>query len=83
MNCISIAHLTVEKLKEVICFAPSLPEQEAIAAFLDEKMARIDTLYARIRCLPPLLEEYRTSIITAAVTGQIKVTEAMQHRKCA
>lgn len=52
---------------------PSLEEQRAIAAFLDRETARIDTLIEKIRASIDLLREYRTALISAAVTGKIDV----------
>lgn len=47
---------------------PSLPEQQAIAAFLDRETAAIDNLVAEQRRLILLLEEKRQSVICHAVT---------------
>jgi len=55
---------------------PRLPEQESIAAFLDRETARIDALVAKVRDAIDRLKEFRTALISAAVTGKIDVTEA-------
>ena len=47
---------------------PPLPEQQAIAAFLDRETARIDVLVAKKERLIELLQEKRTALITRAVT---------------
>ena len=47
---------------------PPLPEQRAIAAFLDRETARVDNLVARKERLIGLLQEKRTALITRAVT---------------
>ncbi len=47
---------------------PPLPEQEAIAAWLDERTRRVDELVAAKRRLIDLLAEQRTALITHAVT---------------
>ena len=52
---------------------PSLPEQRAIAAFLDRETARIDALVAKVRDASERLKELRTALISAAVTGKIDV----------
>jgi len=52
---------------------PPISEQRAIAAFLDRETARIDALIEKIRKSIDLLREYRTALITAAVTGKIDV----------
>ncbi len=54
---------------------PSLPEQTAIAAFLDRETARIDRLEEKVEAAIERLREYRTALITAAVTGKIDVRE--------
>ncbi len=48
-------------------------EQEAIADFLERETARIDALVAKIRRAMDSLKEFRTALISAAVTGQIHV----------
>ncbi len=52
---------------------PPLSEQRAIAAFLDRETARIDALVEKVEKSIALLREYRTSLISAAVTGKIDV----------
>ena len=47
---------------------PPLPEQRAIAAFLDRETAKIDALVSKKERLIELLREKRTALITRAVT---------------
>ena len=47
---------------------PPLPEQRAIAAFLDRETAKIDELVSQKERLIKLLQEKRTATITRAVT---------------
>jgi len=47
---------------------PLLPEQPAIAAFLDRETQRIDALVAKKRRLIDLLQEKRAALISHAVT---------------
>ena len=54
---------------------PPLPEQRAIAAFLDRETAKIDTLIAKVREAIDRLRELRSALISAAVTGKIDVRE--------
>jgi type I restriction enzyme S subunit len=53
----------------------SLDEQQAIAANLDDQMARTRHLLNAIRGGIARLQEYRTALISAAVTGQIDVRQ--------
>ena len=57
-------------IKDWIAPLPPLDTQRQIARFLDEKTAQIDRLIDRIWDSVACLEEYRSALITAAVTGQ-------------
>lgn len=52
---------------------PPLDEQQAIVAYLDTRCAKIDALIANATKMIDTLREYRSSLISAAVTGQIDV----------
>ena len=54
---------------------PPLGEQRHIADFLDEKTRRIEALCSTTELAIERLQEYRTALITAAVTGKIDVRE--------
>jgi len=54
---------------------PPLPEQQAIAAFLDRETGKLDGLIAKVETVIEKLKEYRTALISAAVTGKIDVRE--------
>ncbi len=54
---------------------PPLPEQAAIAAYLDEETAKLDALVVKVEEAVERLQEYRTALITAAVTGKIDVRQ--------
>ncbi|MXZ70791.1 MAG: hypothetical protein F4Z04_04690 [Acidobacteria bacterium] len=62
----------------VVVSWPPVPEQSAIAAFLDRDTASIDALIAKIRQAIAYLKEFRTALISAAVTGKIDVREAAE-----
>ncbi len=51
-----------------------LAEQTRIAQKLDELLAQVDTLKARIDAIPALLKRFRQSVLAAAVSGRL--TEA-------
>lgn len=54
-----------------------MTEQADIAAFLDVETAKFDALIAEAQRAIDLLQEHRTALISAAVTGQIDVRSAM------
>lgn len=53
---------------------PPHSEQIAISTFLDKETAKLDTLTTEAQRAVSLLQERRTALISAAVTGKIKVT---------
>ena len=56
------------QIQEQQTVLPPLPEQRAIAGFLDRETAKIDTLVAKKERLIELLREKRTALISRAVT---------------
>jgi type I restriction enzyme S subunit len=52
---------------------PELPEQKKIAAFLDHETAKIDDLESEAQNATKILQERRSALISAAVTGKIDV----------
>ena len=55
---------------------PPLPEQTAIARYLDDATATIDRTIELTRSQIALAEEYRTRLISDVVTGKLDVREA-------
>jgi len=72
-NATTIEVIYSESLTEVWLIIPPLPEQRAIAEFLDRETGKIDRLAAKVEEAIERLQEYRTALITAAVTGKIDV----------
>jgi type I restriction enzyme S subunit len=64
----TIAHLTAEKLMDLPFIVPPLPEQRAIAAFLDRETAKLDALTHKFEQLLDRMEERRAALISHAVT---------------
>ena len=52
-------------------------EQRAICAFLQAETTKLDTLTTEAQHAIDLLQERRTALISAAVTGQIDVRSAV------
>lgn len=67
-NKATISHLTKEKLEEIFCIVPENEEQQQIADFLDTKCSEIDATAEDIQKEISLLEDYKKSVITEAVT---------------
>jgi len=63
----------VDLVGRLVIPVPSLSEQKAIAVYLTTELAKFDTLTAEAQRAIDLLQERRTALISAAVTGQIDV----------
>jgi type I restriction enzyme S subunit len=66
-------HLNAEELGSCVLFLPTTIEQTAIVNYLNAKAARLDALTVEAGKAISLLQERRSALISAAVTGQIDV----------
>ncbi len=69
----TVESIESEYLLNTFIPVPPIFEQNSIAATLLEKTSRIDTLIFEAKKFIELLKEYRSSLISAAVTGKINV----------
>ncbi|MCW2900631.1 MAG: restriction endonuclease subunit [Streptosporangiaceae bacterium] len=74
-NGSTVANIRLPVLRTTPIWLPNLTEQRHIAAYLDERTAKIDNLITETEQFIELSKERRTALITAAVTGQIDVRE--------
>jgi type I restriction enzyme S subunit len=65
--------LNSDLVRNNIVGIPPIHEQEAISDFLDRETSKIDALIAKVTKAIEKLKEYRTALISAAVTGKIDV----------
>jgi type I restriction enzyme S subunit len=72
---IGMVHITRGELGSIPVPLLPLEEQQQIAQYLDTETTQIDTLIAKVRDGIERLKEYRTALISAAVTGKIDVRE--------
>jgi type I restriction enzyme S subunit len=63
------------KIRSFPVVLPPLTEQDTILAWLNAETSALDTLTGKIATSIDMLREYRTSLISAAVTGKIDVRE--------
>ncbi len=59
---------------------PPLDEQQRIVTFLDREIAKLETLTAEAQGAIGMLQERRSALISAAVTGQIDVRRASERQ---
>lgn len=75
----TIQNVSAEKYASFCFPLPSLPEQQKIADFLDRETAKIDSLIEKEKKIIEKMKEYRTALISAAVTGKIDVRGEVAH----
>lgn len=69
----TVTHLRVGQILNFPVVAIPINEQNAIATYLNRETAKIDKLVELIETAIARLQEYRTALVTAAVTGKIDV----------
>lgn len=79
----TVTNLHLDKISGLLVVKPALPEQHAITNFLDQKTAQIDKLIRAKERKIELLGEYRTSLITQAVTKGLDPNVEMKPSKMA
>lgn len=67
----NINNLKPAHFEEIEIPIAPLSEQTRIAQKLDELLAQVDTLKARIDAIPALLKRFRQSVLAAAVSGRL------------
>lgn len=69
----TIENVSAEKYNNLNFSFPEIAEQQQIAQYLDTETQKIDDMIKTIKQAIATLQEYRTALITAAVTGKIDV----------
>jgi type I restriction enzyme, S subunit len=70
---VSVPHISPEQINNFAIPIPPVAEQASIVMFIGAESAKFDTLTAEAQRAIDLLQERRTALISAAVTGQIDV----------
>ena len=65
--------LKASKLPILRILVPPVEEQRVIVNFLDRALAKMDQMTTKVQAAIERLQEYRTGLVTAAVTGKIDV----------
>jgi type I restriction enzyme S subunit len=72
-NTVTMATLSQMRILDIVVAVPSRDEQSAIVDYLDRETAKLDRMMEKVEAAIEKLQEYRTALITAAVTGKIDV----------
>ncbi|TNH33170.1 restriction endonuclease subunit S, partial [Campylobacter helveticus] len=68
-----IIHIYASNLRDLKIPLPPLQEQKEIAAFLDSKVAQIDSVIEKTKKQIELIKEYKNTLINEAVCGRINL----------
>lgn len=72
----NLRNLKFKEYSQITVSLPPLAEQHQIAQRLDELLAQVDTIKARLDAIPAILKRFRQSVLSAAVTGKLTLTKA-------
>ena len=67
--------LGLSRIANIVLAAPPLEEQHAICHFINDKCSKLDRLISNSLVSIELMQERRTALISAAVTGKIDVRD--------
>jgi len=70
---VSVPHISGEQITNFVIPIPPIDEQSQLCQFLENELSRLASLQAEARRAVDLLQERRSALIAAAVTGQIDV----------
>ncbi|MBI9045160.1 MAG: restriction endonuclease subunit S [Anaerolineaceae bacterium] len=73
----TVTNLHLDKIRELIMNVPNIEEQQEIVKWLDLETDNIHKTSINIQTQIDHLQEYRTAIISSAVTGKIDVRDSM------
>lgn len=68
---VGLRHVTKKTFEGTKIAFPPLSEQTRIANKLDELLAQVDTIKARVDAIPAILKRFRQSVLAAAVSGKL------------
>lgn len=68
---VGLRHVTKGKFEKTRVAFPPLKEQKAIAVKLDQLLAQVNNMQARLGAIPAILKRFRQSVLEAAVSGEL------------
>tara|TARA_Y100000815_G_scaffold213878_1_gene198777 strand:- start:5399 stop:6709 length:1311 start_codon:yes stop_codon:yes gene_type:complete len=74
-NSVTMATIDQTKFKDLLITLPCKADQIQIVRIIDAQLSRLDAMVDKNKNTVTRLQEYRTALITAAVTGQIDVRD--------
>lgn len=83
MTGVSVPHISPEQIRSFVIPVPPVSEQAAIVEFVACECTKLDVLKTEAQRSIELLNERRSALISAAVTGKIDVREASKFEELA
>jgi type I restriction enzyme S subunit len=75
---VSVPHISPDQIASFLIPVPPMVEQNEIVGYIADELSLLDALIAEAQRAIDLLQERRTALISAAVTGQIDVREVTE-----
>lgn len=75
---LKVVHISPADIGNLMVLLPPLAEQQAIASFLDAKCAKLDSIITDLERQIEILQEYKKSVITHAVTKGLNPVATMK-----
>lgn len=67
----TVQGIKAAELKKILLPVAPLPEQQQIATLLDQHLAQVEQIKARLAAIPALLKKFRQSVLADAVSGKL------------
>ncbi|EJL6288310.1 restriction endonuclease subunit S [Vibrio cholerae] len=77
----ALQNINAQKLSAMSFPLPPLAEQTRIVEKLDEVLAQVDTIKARLDGIPAILKRFRQSVLAAAVSGKLTGIDSFSSSK--
>ena len=68
-----LSGLNTSTIANLLFLIPPLPEQVSIVSHIEQRIGQVDALLTKVEASIQMMREYRTALISAAVTGKIDV----------
>ena len=72
---VKVYRFNINDLKTIYTPTPTIQEQQQIVSYIEAELTRVDRTISTIEKEIALVEEYKTALITEAVTGKIDVRD--------
>jgi len=75
---VTISGIDSSDLKDILVLLPPLTEQLEIISYVDKESRKVEQAIAQAEKEIELIQEYRTTLISDAVTGKIDIRDTLE-----